>query len=61
MGSEEQRKAEARRRLRAALDRVELLPEETSDERLIKASAEAEREAADRDAEFQRNRPPHHG
>ena len=58
---EEQRKAEARRRLRAALDGVELLPEETTDERLLKAAAQAAREDADRDAEFQRNKPPHHG
>lgn len=61
MTPDEQRKAEARRRLRAALDGVELLPEETTDERLIRASAQAEREEADRDAEFQRNKPPHHG
>lgn len=57
---EDQRRAEARRRLRAELDGVELLPEETADERLIRASARAEREEADRDAEFQRNKPPHH-
>lgn len=61
MTPEEQRKAEARKRLRAALDGVELLPEETADERLIRSSAQAEREEADRDAEFQRNKPPHHG
>ena len=61
MTPDEQRKAEARRRLRAALDGVELLPEETTDERLIRASAQAAREEADRDAEFQRNKPPHHG
>lgn len=58
---DEQRKAEARRRLRVALDGVELLPEETSDERLLRASAQADREESDRDAEFQRNKPPHHG
>lgn len=61
MTPEEQRKAEARRRLRAALDGVELLPEETTDERLLKAVAQTAREEADRDAEFERNKPPHHG
>ena len=57
----EARKAEARRRLRDALEGIELLPEETTDERLIKASAQAEREEMDRDAEFRANKPPHHG
>lgn len=61
MTPDELRKAEARRRLRAALDGVELLPEETTDERLIRASADMQREESDRDAEFQRNKPPHHG
>ncbi len=59
---DEARRAEARRRLRAALDGVELLPEETADDRRLRES-EAQRRAedAERDAEFERNRPPHHG
>ncbi len=58
---DEVRKAEARRRLRTALDGVELLPEETSADRAIRQSAQAERSDADRDAEIMRNKPPHHG
>ena len=58
---EEARKAEAKRRLRAALDGAELLPEETRDDRAIREEAQAERSDADRDAEFMRNKPPHHG
>ena len=58
MTEDEVRKAEAKRRLRAALDGVELLPEETSDDRIIRRSTQAER---DRDAEMQANKPPHHG
>lgn len=60
-GDDEARKAEARRRLRAALDGVELLPEETADDRAIRNQAEAERSEAERDAELRRNKPPHHG
>ncbi len=52
------RAAEAKRRLRAALDGVELLPEETQDDRLIRTSVQAEKE---NDAELQANVPPHHG
>jgi len=51
------RKAEARRRLRAALDGVELLPETTSDDRVQRPAKEERR----RDAEMRRNKPPHHG
>ena len=59
---DEARKAEARRRLRAALDGIELLPEETSDDRRIRVSeAQRRAEESERDAEFERNRPPHHG
>ena len=56
---EAQRRAEAKRRLREALDGVELVPEETRDDRAIR-EAQAKQEA-DRDAEFVRNKPPHHG
>lgn len=55
------RKAEARRRLRAALDGVELLPEMTSDDLLIRASSQSDGEQDARDAEFVQNKPPHHG
>jgi hypothetical protein len=58
---DEARKAEARRRLRAALADAELLPEETRDDRALREQAQAERSDADRDAEFVRNKPPHHG
>jgi hypothetical protein len=51
------RKAEARRRLRAALDGAELLPETTTDERVQRPA----KEERDRDAEMRRNKPPHHG
>lgn len=47
-------KAERARRLRAALDGVELAPEVTADD-----VAEADEPARDR--EFEANRPPHHG
>lgn len=52
----EARKADARRRLRAALDGVELLPDTTSDER-----DPAKPVDGSRDAELKRNVPPHHG
>ena len=58
---DEARRAEAKRRLRAALDAVELLPEETADDRVIRQSTQAQRSENDRDAEFVRNKPPHHG
>ena len=57
---EERAKAEARRRLRAALDGVELLPELTADDQVIRAASQ-QREESDRDAEFVQNKPPHHG
>lgn len=53
---EEARKAEAKRRLRAALAGEELLPETTSDERDPSAPVDTSR-----DAELRRNVPPHHG
>ncbi len=56
--TDDARKAEARRRLRAALDGVELLPEMTSDDLLIRASSQDQDQ---RDAEFVQNKPPHHG
>lgn len=52
------RKEEARRRLRAALDGVELLPEETSDDRAIRESVQAQQS---RDDEMVSDKPPHHG
>lgn len=56
MASEaEDREAAAKRRLRAALDGVELLPETTSDDR-----PDPKRDDA-HDAELKRNVPPHHG
>lgn len=54
--NDEVRKAEAKRRLRAALDGEELLPETTSDERDPAAPVDGSR-----DAELRRNVPPHHG
>ena len=51
--------AEAKRRLRAALDGVTLLPDTTSDERQD-AGYSTSADAA-RDAELRRNVPPHHG
>ena len=56
--TDDERLEAAKRRLRAALDGVELLPEETTDERLIRASEAASRE---NDEELRRNVPPHHG
>lgn len=49
--------AEAKRRLRAALDGVTLLPDTTSDERGDETGASE----TGRDAELRRNVPPHHG
>lgn len=54
---QDERTAEAKRRLRAALDGIDLLPEETSDDRALRGSAQAERQ---RDAEMEANKPPHH-
>lgn len=51
--------AEAKRRLRAALDGVTLLPDTTSDER--KDAGDANTADAAREAELRRNVPPHHG
>lgn len=55
MASDEERAAAAKRRLRAALDGVELLPDETSDDRPEPTANDG------RDAELKRNVPPHHG
>ena len=54
--SEKQPTEDAKRRLRAALDGVELLPETTSDERVDASVTDTAREA-----ELKRNVPPHHG
>lgn len=51
--------AEAKRRLRAALDGVTLLPDTTSDERSNAGEASSSESA--RDAELRRDVPPHHG
>lgn len=51
--------AEAKRRLRAALDGVTLLPDTTTDERTNQGEASAADSA--RDAELRRDVPPHHG
>lgn len=53
---EASRDDEAKRKLRAALDGVDLLPETTSDERPDAPIADGSR-----DAELRRNVPPHHG
>ena len=55
MTSDKEREEQAKRRLRAALDGVELLPEITSDDR-----PEPKRDDS-HDAELKRNVPPHHG
>lgn len=55
MTSDEERAEAAKRRLRAALDGVELLPEETADDRPEPKSN------AGRDEELKLNVPPHHG
>ena len=47
-------RAERAKRLRAALDGLELAPEVTSDDR-------PETDEKARDREFEANRPPHHG
>ena len=52
--SEQDRK----KRLRAALDGVQLNPEQTKDD--TTPAAENANEAAQRDREFDANRPPHH-
>lgn len=54
---DDEREREARRRLRAALDGVDLAPEETSDDRAIRESVQQ----SDRDDQLQRDVPPHHG
>lgn len=51
--SDLERERERRARLRKALGQVELTPEITSDD--------APEKDAGRDAEFEANRPPHHG
>lgn len=53
---DEARAEAAKRRLRAALDGVELLPDTTSDERV-----DAPTQDGSREAELKRNVPPHHG
>ncbi|MEN9711207.1 MAG: hypothetical protein RL441_1199 [Actinomycetota bacterium] len=55
--TEEDKAAERRRRLRAALDGVKLTPEVTKDE----VADPRESQNNSRDNEFLTNRPPHHG
>lgn len=53
----EQREARVKARLRAALDGLELDPDETEDDRLIRGSELAQRAA---DAQLLEDVPPHH-
>lgn len=55
--AEDEKAAERRRRLRAALDGIRLTPEVTKDE----VPDPREDQTQSRDAEFRANRPPHHG
>lgn len=57
--AEAAKQAERARRLRAALDGVDLAPEVTADDATEAAAAAAE--SRSRDEEFKANRPPHHG